>query len=75
MRDSSTMGATVLRQGRRGASYLLALSVISLPDYMLGTLAAFPALLGHVSLGSLARAGLGLDGRGPDDEVGMARNR
>ena len=69
------MGATVLRQGRRDASYLLALSVIGLPDYMLGTLAAFPALLGYVSLGSLARAGLGLDGRDPDDEVRMARNR
>jgi hypothetical protein len=75
MDDSSTMGATVLRQGRRGASYLLALSVISLPDDRLGTLAAFPALLGYLSLGSLARPGLGLDGRGPDDEVRMARNQ
>jgi hypothetical protein len=42
---------------------------------MLGTLAALPALLGYVSLGSLAWAGLGLDGRDPDDEIGMARNR
>jgi hypothetical protein len=75
MGDSSTMGATVLRQGPRDASHLLALSVVSLPDYMLGTLAEFPALLGYVSLGSSARAGPGLDGRGPDHEVRMARNR
>jgi hypothetical protein len=33
-------------------SYLLGLSAISLRDYMLGTLAALPALLGYVSLGS-----------------------
>ena len=31
-------------------SYLLGLSAISLRDYMLGTLAALPALLGYVSL-------------------------
>jgi glycosyltransferase involved in cell wall biosynthesis len=39
-------------------SYLPGLSVISLRDYMLGTLAALPALLGYVSLGAFARAGL-----------------
>jgi uncharacterized membrane protein YdjX (TVP38/TMEM64 family) len=39
-------------------SYLLGLSAISLRDYMLGTLAALPALLGYVSLGAFARAGL-----------------
>jgi uncharacterized membrane protein YdjX (TVP38/TMEM64 family) len=39
-------------------SYLLGLSAISLGDYMLGTLAALPALLGYVSLGAFARAGL-----------------
>jgi len=32
-------------------SYLLGLSAISLRDYMLGILAALPALLGYVSLG------------------------
>jgi uncharacterized membrane protein YdjX (TVP38/TMEM64 family) len=31
-------------------SYLLGLSAVSLRDYMLGTLAALPALLGYVSL-------------------------
>jgi SNARE associated Golgi protein len=40
------------------ASYLLGLSAVTLPDYMLGTLAAPPALLGYVLLGALARAGL-----------------
>jgi uncharacterized membrane protein YdjX (TVP38/TMEM64 family) len=39
-------------------SYLLGLLAISLRDYMLGTLAALPALLGYVSLGALARTGL-----------------
>ena len=39
-------------------SYLLGLSAISLRDYMLGTLAALPALLGYVSLAAFARAGL-----------------
>jgi len=39
-------------------SYLLGLSAVSLRDYMLGTLAALPALLGYVSLGAFARAGL-----------------
>lgn len=39
-------------------SYLLGLSAVSLRDYMLGTLAALPALLGYVALGALARAGL-----------------
>jgi uncharacterized membrane protein YdjX (TVP38/TMEM64 family) len=39
-------------------SYLLGLSAVSLRDYMFGTLAALPALLGYVSLGALARAGL-----------------
>ena len=41
-------------------SYLLGLSAISLRDYMLGTLAALPALLGYVSLGpALAVAHIG----------------
>jgi hypothetical protein len=39
-------------------SDLLGLSAISLRDYMLGTLAALPALLGYVSLGAFAGAGL-----------------
>jgi uncharacterized membrane protein YdjX (TVP38/TMEM64 family) len=39
-------------------SYLLGLSAVSLRDYMLGTLAALPALLGYVSLGAIARTGL-----------------
>jgi uncharacterized membrane protein YdjX (TVP38/TMEM64 family) len=39
-------------------SYLLGLSAVSLRDYMLGTLAALPALLGYLSLGAFARAGL-----------------
>ncbi|MGB7973645.1 MAG: VTT domain-containing protein [Roseiarcus sp.] len=39
-------------------SYLLGLSAVSLRDYMLGTLAALPALLGYVSLGAFAQAGL-----------------
>jgi hypothetical protein len=70
-----TDGCDSFATGRRRASYLLALSAISLADDILGTLGAFPALLGYVSLGSLARTGLGLDGRDPDDEVRMARNR
>jgi uncharacterized membrane protein YdjX (TVP38/TMEM64 family) len=39
-------------------SYLLGLSAISLRDYMLGTLAALPALFGYVALGAFARVGL-----------------
>lgn len=39
-------------------SYLLGLSAVSLRDYMLGTLAALPALFGYVALGAFARAGL-----------------
>lgn len=39
-------------------SYLLGLSAVTLRDYMLGTLAALPALFGYVSIGALARAGL-----------------
>jgi hypothetical protein len=77
------MGATVLRQGpgRRGgvgrpfvaASYLLGLAAISLRDYMLGTLAALPALLLYVSLGAFARASLsGLDRRRPALSMGVA---
>jgi uncharacterized membrane protein YdjX (TVP38/TMEM64 family) len=38
--------------------YLLGLSAISLRDYMLGILAALPALLGYVSLGAFSRAGV-----------------
>ena len=40
------------------ASHLLGFSALSLRDYRLGTLAPLPALLGHVSLGAFARAGL-----------------
>jgi hypothetical protein len=39
-------------------SDLLGLSAISLRDHMLGTLAALPALLGYLSLGAFAPAGL-----------------
>jgi uncharacterized membrane protein YdjX (TVP38/TMEM64 family) len=39
-------------------SYLLGLSAVTLRDYILGTLAALPALLGYVSLGAFARAGV-----------------
>lgn len=39
-------------------SYTLGLSSVSLGDYMLGTLASLPALLGYVCLGRLAQAGL-----------------
>jgi uncharacterized membrane protein YdjX (TVP38/TMEM64 family) len=66
------LGAAVARDGWRlvcllrasplmpfvATSHLLGLSAISLRDYMLGTLAALPALLGYVSLGAIARAGL-----------------
>jgi len=48
-------------------SYMLGLSSVSRRDYLLGTLAALPALLGYVLLGGLARAGLqaGFSGAGP----------
>jgi uncharacterized membrane protein YdjX (TVP38/TMEM64 family) len=48
-------------------SYTLGLSSVSLGDYMLGTLASLPALLGYVCLGRLAQAGLaaGASGAGP----------
>ncbi len=39
-------------------SYSLGLSSVSAADYLLGTLAALPALLGYVCLGGLAHAGL-----------------
>ena len=39
-------------------SYVLGLSTIGLPDYLLGSLAALPALFGYVWLGTLADAGL-----------------
>ena len=48
-------------------SYALGLSAISLRDYVLGTLASLPALLGYVCLGALGKAGLvaGAAGAGP----------
>jgi uncharacterized membrane protein YdjX (TVP38/TMEM64 family) len=39
-------------------SYMLGLSRISLSDYLIGTLASLPALLGYVSLGVVTDAGL-----------------
>ena len=39
-------------------SYALGLSAVSLRDYLIGTLAALPALLGYVTLGALAEGGL-----------------
>jgi hypothetical protein len=42
---------------------LLGLSAISPVDYMLGTLAALPALLGYVPLGAFAGRPIGLDRR------------
>ena len=50
-------------------SYLLGLSAISVRDYMLGTLAALPALLGYVSLGAFARAGLSASARACDGRL------
>src|SRR3984885_15418770 len=64
MPDSSTIGATVLRQGRPDTGYLPALSVISLRDYMLGTLAALAALLEERS-----------EWRATDDVLGLRRFR
>jgi uncharacterized membrane protein YdjX (TVP38/TMEM64 family) len=48
-------------------SYTLGLSSVSPGAYMLGSLAAMPALLGYVVLGSIAHAGLqaGQGGAGP----------
>jgi uncharacterized membrane protein YdjX (TVP38/TMEM64 family) len=39
-------------------SYLLGLSAVSLPNYLVGTLASLPALLGYVFLGTLTDSGL-----------------
>ena len=39
-------------------SYVLGLSSVSMPDYLLGTLAAMPALLGFAAIGSMADSGL-----------------
>ena len=39
-------------------SYALGLSSVSSRDYLVGTLAALPALLGYVCIGALAQAGL-----------------
>lgn len=39
-------------------SYLFGLSSITLPDYLIGTLASLPALLGYVFLGTFTDAGL-----------------
>ena len=39
-------------------SYVLGLSSVSLQDYLIGTLASLPALLGYVYLGTLTDAGL-----------------
>jgi uncharacterized membrane protein YdjX (TVP38/TMEM64 family)/glycosyltransferase involved in cell wall biosynthesis len=39
-------------------SYALGASSVSIKDYLIGTLASLPALLGYVIVGTLARAGL-----------------
>jgi uncharacterized membrane protein YdjX (TVP38/TMEM64 family) len=41
-------------------SYALGLSSVSARDYMIGTLAAMPALFGYVLLGSLTQSGLAI---------------
>jgi uncharacterized membrane protein YdjX (TVP38/TMEM64 family) len=48
-------------------SYVLGLSSVSTRDYVLGTLASLPALLGYVAVGSIAQSGLAIwrDGAGP----------
>lgn len=46
------------------ASYMLGVSSISLWDYAIGTLAAFPALFAYVALGALGKAGLDAPGAG-----------
>jgi uncharacterized membrane protein YdjX (TVP38/TMEM64 family) len=48
-------------------SYVLGLSSVSTRDYVLGTLASLPALLGYVAVGSIANSGLAIwrDGAGP----------
>lgn len=46
------------------ASYMLGISSISLRDYAIGTLAAFPALFAYVALGALGKAGLDASGAG-----------
>lgn len=46
------------------ASYMLGVSSISLRDYAIGTLAAFPALFAYVALGALGKAGLAASGAG-----------
>ncbi len=51
------------------ASYMLGVSSISLRDYAIGTLAAFPALFAYVALGALGKAGLDASGAG----VGLLR--
>jgi uncharacterized membrane protein YdjX (TVP38/TMEM64 family) len=45
-------------------SYALGLSSVSARDYMIGTLAAMPALFGYVLLGSLAQSGLAASSAG-----------
>jgi len=50
-------------------SYALGLTGISLPAYLLGTLAALPALLGFVAIGALARLSL----NGPSGAAGLLR--
>jgi uncharacterized membrane protein YdjX (TVP38/TMEM64 family) len=47
-------------------SYALGLSSVSARDYMLGTLAAMPALLGYVALGALTQDGLAVWSTGAD---------
>ena len=48
-------------------SYMLGLSSIDLRSYIVGTLAALPALFGYVLIGTLADAGLSawMSGAGP----------
>lgn len=47
-------------------SYALGASSVSMRDYLVGTLASLPALLGYVVVGTLARAGLSAATHGSD---------
>jgi uncharacterized membrane protein YdjX (TVP38/TMEM64 family) len=52
-------------------SYALGFSGITLRDYMLGTLASLPALLGYVAIGALGGWGAGLS-HGPQHGIHLA---
>jgi uncharacterized membrane protein YdjX (TVP38/TMEM64 family) len=47
-------------------SYTLGMSSVSMKDYLIGTLASLPALLGYVIVGTLTRAGLTAATQGAD---------